>query len=261
LLGGSLLLFLVSFADDKQGLPIAWRFLTHLFAAGMLTAALDPLSAVATAVTVLATVSMINIYNFMDGSDGLAGGMALLGFGCYGLAAGLAGELPFASVNLTVAAAALAFLFFNFHPARIFMGDSGSVTLGFLAAGLGIMGSLRGYWPVWFSPLVFSPFIVDATVTLARRLLRGEKVWLAHREHYYQRLVRMGCGHRATALLEYGLMLCVGASAVWAMFQREIHQIALLLLWASIYAALMAVVDLHWTRFLRRQVIDESAKV
>jgi UDP-N-acetylmuramyl pentapeptide phosphotransferase/UDP-N-acetylglucosamine-1-phosphate transferase len=204
---------------------------------------------------------MINIYNFMDGSDGLAGGMALFGFGFYGLAAWLAGNIAFASVNLTVAAAALAFLFFNVHPARIFMGDSGSVPLGFLAAGLGITGSLRGYWPVWFSPLVFSPFIVDATVTLARRLLRGEKVWLAHREHYYQRLVRMGCGHRATALLEYGLMLCVGASAVWGIFQREIHQVALLLLWASIYAVLMAVVDSHWTRFLRRQVMDESAKV
>jgi UDP-N-acetylmuramyl pentapeptide phosphotransferase/UDP-N-acetylglucosamine-1-phosphate transferase len=195
---------------------------------------------------------MINVYNFMDGSDGLAGGMALFGFGFYGGAAWLAGDSAFASVNFAVAAAAAGFLFFNFHPARIFMGDAGSVTLGFLVAALGLLGWQQGHWPAWFPVLVFSPFIVDASLTLARRLLRGEKVWQAHREHYYQRLVRMGYGHRVTALLEYVLMLLAGLSALWGLQQGERHRLGLLWLWASTYLVLMVVVDAHWTRFIQR---------
>src|SRR5262249_53435950 len=147
----------------------------------------------------VATAWMINLYNFMDGSDGLAGGMAAIGFGCYGIAALAGGDYLCATINLVVAASALGFLCFNFSPARLFMGDVGSVSLGFLAAVLDVVGWLRGDWPVWFGIVVFSPFIVDATVTLFKRALRGARVWEAHREHYYQRLVQSGWGHRKTA--------------------------------------------------------------
>ena len=84
------------------------------------------------------------------------------------------------------------FLVFNFPPARVFLGDAGSVPLGFLAGALGAQGALSGAWPMWFPVLVFSPFIVDATVTIARRVARGERIWIAHRDHYYQRLVLSG---------------------------------------------------------------------
>ena len=82
------------------------------------------------AAATLAIAWMANLYNFMDGSDGLAGGMALIGFSFYGAAAWLAGSAEFALVNFSIAAAAAAFLVFNFHPARIFMGDAGSVPAG-----------------------------------------------------------------------------------------------------------------------------------
>jgi UDP-N-acetylmuramyl pentapeptide phosphotransferase/UDP-N-acetylglucosamine-1-phosphate transferase len=94
--------------------------------------------------------------------------------------------------------AAAVFLKANFHPARIFLGDVGSVPLGFLAGALGALGVYRDLVPVWFPFVVFAPFFVDATVTLLRRMLRGERFWQAHREHYYQRLVQMGWGHRRT---------------------------------------------------------------
>jgi hypothetical protein len=96
------------------------------------------------------------------------------------------------------------FLLLNFSPARVFMGDAGSVPLGFLAGGIGIAGWRTVSWPAWFPLLVFSPFVVDASVTLARRMfMRRERFWHPHREHYYQRLVRMGWSHRRLALTEY----------------------------------------------------------
>jgi UDP-N-acetylmuramyl pentapeptide phosphotransferase/UDP-N-acetylglucosamine-1-phosphate transferase len=199
-------------------------------------------------VLVLAIVWMTNLYNFMDGSDGLAGGMALFGFGAYALGAWLAGDAVMAVASGAIAAAALTFLAFNFPPAKVFMGDAGSIPLGFLAAALGLIGWHAGNWPLWFPMLVFSPFIVDATVTLARRVLRGERFWQAHRTHYYQRLVQLGWGHRNTALAEYALMAVCGAGALWALGQPGAARLSLLAGAALVYVALAVLVDLAWRR-------------
>lgn len=246
-LGLAVALAAVSLLDDIFGLSVSWRLLAHLLAALALAAAnLEHYPGWLVFSAMLAIVWMANLYNFMDGSDGLAGGMALFGFGAYGLAAWLGNDASFALAAWTVAAAAAGFLVFNFHPARIFMGDAGSIPLGFLAASFGLLGWQRGLWPWWFAPLVFSPFVVDASVTLAKRLLRGEKIWQAHREHYYQRLVRMGYGHRATALLEYLLMLAAGASALWGRHWETTAQIGLLTGWCAAYVVAMRLIDIKW---------------
>lgn len=249
-----LFLVVVSFLDDVRGLSVIWRFLAHFVAAGVLVGLylLPGLGFVGAAIAVLAMVWMTNLYNFMDGSDGLAGGMALFGFGFYGVAAWLQGDMGFAGLCWSVAAASLAFLFFNFHPARIFMGDAGSIPLGFLAAAFGLLGWRAGYWPLWFPVLVFSPFILDASVTLAKRLLRGEKVWQAHREHYYQRLVQMGWGHRRTALADYMVMALAGASATWAIGQDGRTRWVLGVGWGLAYLIAMWLVDAKWSRRQRQ---------
>jgi UDP-N-acetylmuramyl pentapeptide phosphotransferase/UDP-N-acetylglucosamine-1-phosphate transferase len=182
----------------------------------------------------------------MDGSDGLAGGMALIGFSIYGAAAWLAGSAEFALVNFSIAAAAAAFLVFNFHPARIFLGDAGAVPLGFLAAALGMIGWLQRDWAWWFPVLVFAPFIADASVTLVRRLLRREKVWQAHRDHYYQKLVRLGWGHRKTALAEYGLMLASGLLALAALALPAAMQAVALAAAAGAYLLIMVSIERAW---------------
>ncbi|MGA8051867.1 MAG: glycosyl transferase, partial [Burkholderiales bacterium] len=146
-----------------------------------------------------------------------------------------------------------AFLVRNFPPARIFMGDVGSVPLGFLAGALGLIGWNDGVWPLWFPIVVFAPFVCDATLTLIRRLLRGDRVWQAHREHYYQRLVRMGFGHRGTAAIEYAAM--AGCAAV-ALFAREASVGVQVTSLTAATAALIAVavwIDVHWARFVRAQ--------
>lgn len=245
-----LFLMLVSFLDDLYGLSAAWRFLMHFGAAGMFAVFgfMSDINGLLAAALVFSMVWMTNLYNFMDGSDGLAGGMALIGFGFYALAAGAVADVGLACVALALVGGAAAFLVFNFHPAKIFMGDSGSIPLGFLAAALGVIGWRHGDWPLWFPVLVFSPFIADATVTLLKRLLRGEKVWKAHRNHYYQRLVQMGWGHRKTALCEYGLMLAAGASAAGLLGMPLPVQLSGLALWLMIYAALMLKISRMWAR-------------
>jgi hypothetical protein len=189
---------------------------------------------------------MINLYNFMDGADGLAGGMAVVGFSAYAAAAGLAGNAHVALTSLCVAAAAAAFLVLNFPPARIFMGDSGSIPLGFLAAALGLLGWRDESWPLWFPLVVFAPFVVDASVTLARRALRGERIWEAHRSHYYQRLVLTGWTHRQLALAEYGLMLLTSVAALLALRQAVPLQLLILASLALVYALACRTVDQRW---------------
>jgi UDP-N-acetylmuramyl pentapeptide phosphotransferase/UDP-N-acetylglucosamine-1-phosphate transferase len=240
-------LALVSFLDDRSDLPIAVRFGAHAAAAAaFVLVALEGLPLALVPVLVLAVMWMTNLYNFMDGSDGLAGGMALFGFGTYAAGAWMAGDVRLAAACATLAACAAAFLAFNFHPARVFMGDAGSVPYGFLAGAIGLSGWHAGYWPLWFPVVAFAPFVVDASITLARRVLRGEKFWRPHRSHYYQRLVQLGWGHRRTALVEYALMLVCGVVALAASRAAPATQAMVLAALATLYLVLAAAVDRAW---------------
>ena len=240
----------VSFADDLFKLPSLLRLAAQLAAAGTFLAfevgTGDPLMY---AVLLLAIAWYANLYNFMDGADGLAGGMALFGFGACAWAALQAGEAALAAASASIAAAAFVFLLANFHPARLFMGDVGSVPLGFLAGAFGVLGWRAGAWPLWFPLLVFAPFVCDATLTLLRRLLRGKRVWQAHNEHYYQRLVRMGFGHRGTAWIEYVAMAACAAVALLAREAAPAVQAAALAGSAAALIAIAVWIDLRWARF------------
>jgi len=250
--GCVLALAALSFADDWRGLPIAMRFGVHAAAAAAFVwLALPALPLPVQGAVAFLIAWSINLYNFMDGSDGLAGGMAVFGFGTFAAAFALGGDPALASLSLSIAIASAVFLKANFHPARIFLGDVGSVPLGFLAGALGAAGVAHGHFPAWFPFVVFAPFFVDATVTLLRRMLRGERFWQAHRQHYYQRLVQTGWGHRRTALAEYGLMGIGCASALVALQLPAAWQVVLLGAWGTALLAAMAAVDRRWQRRAR----------
>jgi UDP-N-acetylmuramyl pentapeptide phosphotransferase/UDP-N-acetylglucosamine-1-phosphate transferase len=117
------------------------------------------------------------------------------------------------------------------------------VPLGFLAAALGWQGTARGIWPAWFPVLVFSPFLVDATVTLVRRFAHRENVWRAHRSHYYQRLVLGGWSHRRLALRAWILMAAIAGSALLALDAPEMLQRGILLAWAVVFGVFMILID------------------
>ena len=247
-------LFIVSLLDDMRNLSVKQCLSAHVAAAVILVVGSGVFvqqGLIAALLVIPLTVWMINLYDFMDGADGLAGGMSLFGFSMYGAAALIAHDDTQAMLNFTVGAASLGFLYNNFHPAKVFMGDAGSAPLGFLAAGMGLWGWQLGYWTAWFPLLVFSPFIVDASVTQIRRTLRGAKITEAHREHYYQRAIEMGWSQSSVALTEYALMLGAGVTALSVLDQA--FPWLVLLIWAAIYGGLMLALDAAWKKFMRAQ--------
>jgi len=240
-------LMLLSVLDDWRRLPAGWRLLGHLAAAAVFARAGFPVAGwLELVLLTLAVGWMINLYNFMDGADGLAGGMTVIGFCAYAAAAALAGNANYAVASLCVASAAFAFLLFNFPPARIFMGDAGSIPLGFLAAAFGALGWRDGLWPLWFPLVVFAPFVVDASVTLVKRGMRGERVWQAHRSHYYQRLVLTGWSHRRLAVSEYALMLLGSGAALLALHRPAAMQVVIVAALAVIYLSAGLTIDRRW---------------
>jgi len=203
-------------------------------------------------------VWMINLYNFMDGSDGLAAGMSIIGFGCYAILSIIIGDLDFAIFNIIIITACIGFLFFNFPPAKIFMGDTGSIPLGFLCGSLGIIGWYKLLWPLWFPLVVFSPFIIDSGITLLKRLINKESLMDAHRSHYYQRAILIGYSHKQVALFSYGLMICVGIVGILAAIinTQEIITLMFILLFIS-FVLMMRFVDIIWAKYLPKSTDNE----
>jgi UDP-N-acetylmuramyl pentapeptide phosphotransferase/UDP-N-acetylglucosamine-1-phosphate transferase len=263
--GAFLLVLLVFWLEDHRPIAIPIRMLAQFAAAAMLVmGGLVPEAlslpgiawhwpvGLAVVFTALYAVWMTNLFNFMDGMDGFAGGMAAVGFGSMAALGWLQQQPLFALLNLYVALASAGFLVCNFPPARIFLGDVGSSTLGLLAAAFSLWADRHGIFPLWAAIMVFSPFIVDATVTLVSRLWHGENVFSPHKRHYYQRVVQLGWGHRRTVLCEYVLMLLSAGAAFGALHSSLFIQWTIILGLAVVYIGLMYVVsNLEKRRLLR----------
>jgi len=243
----------ISILDDIRGTPVFLRLAVHFLSAATVLAAGFGSYALSSAGdrvpdvvpwlgALFFLVWMINLYNFMDGMDGFAGGMAVIGFGAFGCLGWIADSPSFMVLSFIIAAAAGGFLLFNFPPARIFMGDTGSSVLGFLAGVFILWADRLRLFPFWIGLLVFSPFIVDATVTLLRRLVTGERVWEAHKTHYYQRLVQLGWGHRKTTLVEYAVMLLAALGAIVAAQSPPSIQWLLIALFAVLYSTAAVII-------------------
>lgn len=212
LLAGAAALAVISGVDDVRGLPVALRLAAHAAAvAGVLAlipdrflvfqGALPPF--LDRAAAALAWVWFVNLFNFMDGIDGIAGVETIaIGGGIFAIALVIGGRGGISAQvvgleALILAAAAAGFLALNWHPARVFLGDVGSVPLGFLLGGLLIAVATWGYWQA--AIILPAYYLADATLTIALRAARGAPVWRAHAEHFYQRAVRRGLGHGRVA--------------------------------------------------------------
>lgn len=196
--GAGALIAALGFLDDHGHIAARWRLLGHFFAAAWALSWLGGLPAISVfgmtldpglivnVLTAFYLVWLLNLYNFMDGIDGIASVEAICV--CVGAAIiyALSGVATLVWLPILLACAVAGFLFWNFPPAKIFMGDAGS---GFLGIMLGCL-SLQGAWIssqfLWVWLILLGVFIVDATVTLIRRLVRGDKVYEAHRSHAYQ---------------------------------------------------------------------------
>ncbi|MSP51303.1 MAG: glycosyltransferase family 4 protein [Alphaproteobacteria bacterium] len=196
-------LALLSWLDDRYGVAVVVRLAGHAFAVGLcmwtfpadlliFQGVLEPL-ADRLAAGVL-WLWFVNLYNFMDGIDGITGTETLaLTSGLVACAA--IGSLESFPVEIAAicGGAALGFLVWNWPPARIFLGDVGSVPLGFLCGWLLLLLAARGLWvAALIMPLYY---LADATITLGRRLAAGEKIWQAHARHFYQHAAHRTGGH------------------------------------------------------------------
>jgi UDP-N-acetylmuramyl pentapeptide phosphotransferase/UDP-N-acetylglucosamine-1-phosphate transferase len=263
-----LLIFVVSFIDDCVGLPAVLRLGVQAVSACIIIGGVGltlssipipggptiPLGIAAIPVSILVLLWMANLYNFMDGMDGFAGGMTFWGFGFLAYF-GWQAHFPVMFIIASfVAMSALGFLMHNFPPARIFMGDAGSITVGFLAGTLMILGVRDGIFEIWVPIMIFSPFIVDATVTLTRRVLHRKKIWEAHREHYYQRLVLSGWTHRRAVRAEYGVMILCGGLAVLYHHSPDKVRLIILGVWVGLFVLLAILVH----KLERKKIISCS---
>jgi UDP-N-acetylmuramyl pentapeptide phosphotransferase/UDP-N-acetylglucosamine-1-phosphate transferase len=198
-LGGFAGLALISWVDDHYRLAPTTRLAAHAFAVAMLLGWLDPDQRVVPALPLfveraalgIAWLWFINLFNFMDGIDGIAGSEAIavaLGYVAVAAVARLDG--PLTELAWILVGASAGYLVWNWHPAKVFMGDTGSIPLGFVLGWLMIDLACRGYWAA--ALILPSYFAADATLTLLRRLHRAEKPWQPHRAHFYQRAVLGG---------------------------------------------------------------------
>lgn len=243
-IAGAFILLVLSWFDDKDGLPARLRLGVHivvvaaglaawpadqLFCQGWLPLWADRLAALG------AWVWFVNLFNFMDGIDGISGvETASIGGGLAGLAL-LNGDPFGAGLGLVMVGAALGFLVWNWHPAKIFLGDCGSVPIGYLLGWLLLSAAGRGHWAA--ALILPAYYLADATLTLGRRALRGEPLLQAHRQHFYQQAVRGGAGHARVAGLILGANVLLVVLAWWA----ESHPLTALLIAAADVAALLAL--------------------
>ncbi len=237
-LGGTVLLGALSWMDDVFGLSTILRLLVHIVCVtaalmfgliegpvfgGLLPPLIDTIAAG------LIWIWFINLFNFMDGIDGItgvetisicAGVVVLAGLKSGGVNSHLTGDLGL--IALLLGGCMAGFLVLNWHPAKIFLGDVGSVPLGFVLGWLLLSLAAEGYWiAALILPLYY---VVDASFTLLKRILRGEKPWQAHREHFYQYAVQNGKSHAevstAIAIVNIGLIvlavLAPGMIGLWA---------------------------------------------
>ncbi len=243
---GALLVALISWLDDIYTVPVIWRLVTHAISATLIIAdkggwneavlpGVSPefaLGYVGPILTFLWIVWLINAYNFMDGIDGIAGIQAVvagLGWLWIGWLSGAPDLALFAGVIFSTS---LGFLFHNWHPAKIFMGDVGSAFLGFTFSTMPLIARSKNVRPgallpiaaiifVWF-------FLFDSIVTFVRRAIRGEKVWKAHREHLYQRLVTSSLSHGTVSTVYGFMMLIVSIPVLLAYSSRSGYELLII---------------------------------
>ena len=247
LMAGTVILIGVSWLDDRKGLGAGIRFAAQFVAAGLVMATLPrdlsltdgllplPLDRV---VALLAWMWFVNLFNFMDGIDGITGGTAIaMGLGLLLVWLRHGPDQLEAFRGAMIAAVALGFLCWNWQPAKIFLGDVGSVPLGYLL-GYELVRLAMDRGQV-FALIIALYYLADATITLLKRARRGERVWQAHKEHYYQRSTQHGRSHGHTArtaiLVELMLALMAWLATLWGwwLLAPAAVLVALLLRWMN----------------------------
>lgn len=233
-IGGGIFLALVGWMDDKKSLPVLPRLLVHLsvsiwalfWLGGLKGITLGnyffPFRWLGTVITIFGIAWFINLYNFMDGIDGIAGSQAVIAAFFGGICLFVRGNMELAFVSWLLAFSSLGFLIWNWPPAKIFMGDTGSCVLGYFFGVTAVISENSGTFPLITWLVLLGVFIVDSTLTLLRRFLSGEKWYEPHCTHAYQCAVRIGYSQHRVLLAAIMINLLLGIIALWGMFHLQL---------------------------------------
>lgn len=248
--------------DDRYGVPVRWRLAIMLICAVSLVLALGPIAEVAvmdqvinwpwlwTPLALVAVVWLINLHNFMDGSDGMAAMQGAWSGGVLGWLLYQGGSPAAGLAGLALAGACLGFLAWNRPPARLFMGDVGSLVIGGLVGLLAYAGAAQGIVSIWLSLMVCALFVVDATATLVRRLSSGGQWYTPHREHAYQQLIGVGWSHARVLAVYASVNLVLVLPMVVLVYYRP--------LWDWPLAMLLVVILVAAWRLVQRYAAMEN---
>ena len=254
----------LSWLDDRHGLSPRSRFLVQIIYALFMLLAFGWVEQIQLTseyyllipklgflLSLFGVVWLANLYNFMDGMDGLAASQAIVASATLSFWLWQYGDQGLAIVCLVLAAGSYGFLIWNWHPAKIFMGDVGSVTIGAFFATMILIGVSRYDMPVISFVILLSVFIFDASITILRRLFKREKIWLPHRSHYYQRLAKMGFSHSKIVITLIVIMTLSSLIASITLAYRDSIGIAILLELVLLFSCIIIVEVLDSNKRIR----------
>ena len=269
LVAGAGVVACVGLLDDLFGLPVVLRLILNVVAAGFpifggirlnvfdgsLLGIVD-LKTLEIPMTTLWIMAIINFYNFMDGIDGLAVGVGVVVLGFLGYIGWRVGNRDILVLGSLLGGACLGFAWHNFPPARIFMGDVGSTFIGYVLGVLALAGHRGGgvgHVPLWIPALLLGTFLFDTVVTLGRRILKKEKWYAAHRQHYYQRMTKLGFSHRTVTLSECGMTFLLGISALLGLGKNWTSVAQIFLVWLLVFMGVA-----RWIGVNERRISEEG---
>lgn len=259
-------LTIIGIIDDRQGVPAAVRYLVQLSSASIAIAFFHPFpqpwlsdleiagEIIAIALTVIGMTALINFYNFMDGLDGLVGGCSAV-------------QLGFLAIYLhqswlwLLVAAIIGFLWWNWSPAKIFMGDAGSTVLGATVA-IALLNTDNNTLQAWSALVVTFPLVIDAVYTIFRRLMRRENIFKAHRSHLYQRLQQSGWSHDRVASIYIGITFLVASSIlIFGTIGTLFSLIAVILAFLVGEIYLQSKISIEYSRSQESEVTSHKSKI
>jgi UDP-N-acetylmuramyl pentapeptide phosphotransferase/UDP-N-acetylglucosamine-1-phosphate transferase len=258
---GASVVALLGFVDDVRPLPALVRLIVQVAVATLvltivlrdrtfavsLASRMQVVLGAAVPLSVVFVVGTTNIYNFMDGMDGLAATQTMSAGLALGVCAGAAGQGDLALIAFVLVAATAGFFVHNAPPATLFLGDAGSTFLGFTFSALALVAATRpAPVPLGVVPMALAPFLLDGTFTILRRAMRGERVWRPHKTHLYQRAVASGLAHREVLVVYAGWSAVAAAGGMLAARCTALGELAMAI-------AMLVPFSFVWMWVVRRE--------
>ena len=243
------IIFIFSLLDDLIEMPITLRLFIHFFISYIFLFQFSDFTIVTLIFFLVSLVWITNLYNFMDGIDGLAGSMTLVGILFLSIPLYLKEFYSLLLFNIYILFIIIPFFYFNFFRSKIFLGDSGAVTIGFLVGCIGLYGSNYGIWPIWYPTLIFSTFGADATLTVLIKVFNRENPLKPHKHYFFHKLIDLGVNKKIIVLIYLIFMFFSSSLAFFLLYLDTISIYIPLIIYLTIILLILSFIHFLWLRY------------